>query len=483
MLRYKHDLAIYLLLYLVIQFQSSMILVTSYTYSSHPNFLQGKGDISGFWGKRYSSMLGRGNQGIPWTPTVKMNLAQDEAVECVVPCLTLQLDLYELQDEVSNLETAYVNYASNLGEREVDASRLISLIDKYFHFRDVPILIDESVVELGHRQNDVVLYSKLLSLAASFSLSSQVTWYLLRVTALAPGLCEDIPYFLDLVDAFRSSGWDGVQFPRGMSLKVKRKYLSSRRKQFLPIPRRWYASEVKIGERAVARASKASPPRVSAEAKGDRLANFISTIEENEFSSRSLFASMKNEAEQLKNNIYFPRRNRFFLKFSKFIKNKSDQLKSTGRAGLISYGFLNFVWYTIALILSWNRFGVSKGFINANFVEKSRVFALRHAVEKFLRVLSAVYVGSQLTKLPRLCLAVGLTPFGDRALKYAQRKFEVQEEKAFLILTVFLFAVCFAVWSTVIFSDAAFMNATLRYCAHSVQQPDVFSSPFIVLST
>jgi len=430
-------------------------------------------------------MLGRGNQGVPWTPTVKMNLSQDEAVESVTPYSTLELDLYELQDEISKLETAYVNYVSNLGEHEVDASRLISLIDKYFHFRDVPILIDESVVELGHRQIDVVLYSKLLSMAASFSLSSQVTWYLLRVTALAPGLCEDVPYFLDLVDAFRSSGWDGVQFPCGMSLKVRRKYLSSRRKQFLPIPRRWYASEVKIGERAVARASKARPPaRVSTEAKGDRLANFMTTIEENEFSSRSLFASMKNEAEQLKNmNIYFPRRNRFFLKFSKFIKNKSDQLKSAGRAGLVSYGFLNFAWYTIALILSWNKFGVSKGFINANFVEKSRVFALRHAVEKFLRVLSAVYVGSQLTKLPRLCLAVGLTPFGDRALKYTQRKFEVQEEKAFLIVTVFLFAVCFAVWSTVIFSDAAFMNASLRYCAHSAQQPDVLSSPFIVLST
>jgi len=73
----------------------------------------------------------------------------------------------------------------------------------------------------------------------------------------------------------------------------------------------------------------------------------------------------------------------------------------------------------------------------------------------------SVYVGSQITKLPRLSLAVLLAPVGDKILRYTERKLKVTTDRALGIITTSLVGLCLGVWALIILSDATLSRTSL----------------------
>ncbi|KAL1193705.1 hypothetical protein V5N11_017594 [Cardamine amara subsp. amara] len=120
------------------------------------------------------------------------------------------------------------------------------------------------------------------------------------------------------------------------------------------------------------------------------------------------------------------------------------KLKRYGVSGILSYGLLNTVYYTIAFLLVWFYVAPAPG--------KMGYLA---AAERFLKVMAMVWAGSQVTKLIRIGGAVALAPIVDRGLSWFTVKFKFESQgKAFgamvgicLGLALMLFIVVTLLWA------------------------------------
>ena len=133
-------------------------------------------------------------------------------------------------------------------------------------------------------------------------------------------------------------------------------------------------------------------------------------------------------------------------KWSNFMDEQGQKLQTAGRAGLISYGILNAAWYSFAMVLSWKRVSVT--------TLPGLQSPFRASLWRFSRVSIYVYLGSQLTKIPRLALAVVMAPLGDKMLSWFETKFNVGSNQAFWIATGMLLGLCFSSWIGLILFDA-----------------------------
>ncbi|XP_024003835.1 uncharacterized protein LOC18027021 isoform X2 [Eutrema salsugineum] len=125
-------------------------------------------------------------------------------------------------------------------------------------------------------------------------------------------------------------------------------------------------------------------------------------------------------------------------------KELLKKLKRYGVSGILSYGLLNTVYYSIAFLLVWFYVAPAPG--------KMGYFA---AAERFLKVMAMVWAGSQVTKLIRIGGAVALAPIVDRGLSWFTVKFKFESQgKAFgamvgicLGLALVLFTVVTLLWA------------------------------------
>lgn len=348
---------------------------------------------------------------------------------------------------------------SNQGQL-LDWRTVLEIIINEYSYRAVPFTIEGTSYNPNSNEDDddaegIELFSKLLSYAAINRIPKELTSFLLSVCSAESLIPRDCAEGFQLY-----GGWSSVRFPSGLSLRVKRRYLVSKRQRFSPVPRRlmnqWQVFEA---ERLILEASRAKAP-VKPISRADLLASM-----DVEPSVRSLFSSMTAESERWKESlkkdfeVYFPRQNRALQKFTKFLSAKSEAFKNVGRAGLISYGFLNFIWYTFAVLFSWRRAAAIPYAPAPIAAAQNSLLALRYSMQKFFRVLVSVYFGSQLTKLARLSLAVALAPVGDKVLWFAEERLNLGRDRAFNVVAVALFATCFLVWGFVVVGDAAISSA------------------------
>ena len=128
-----------------------------------------------------------------------------------------------------------------------------------------------------------------------------------------------------------------------------------------------------------------------------------------------------------------PARNAFFDR-QYGAKLKKD-LVNAGQAGILSYGFLNFAWYTIATAFVWSitRSSDSSIIRGMNFS-----YYFRKGFLRLVTLLGTVWAGSQVTKPFRMAGAVFLAPFADMLVDKLQSKFKVSRDKIFWIMTATL---------------------------------------------
>ncbi len=98
------------------------------------------------------------------------------------------------------------------------------------------------------------------------------------------------------------------------------------------------------------------------------------------------------------------------------------KLSKAGQAGLLSYGFLNFLYYSLATLLTirFAKFEISSV---SNLPIKQKFFSVSSQLSKIVLM---VWVGSQVTKIGRLILAILFAPTADKALNTIQRQFSLK---------------------------------------------------------
>ncbi|MQM02194.1 hypothetical protein Taro_034957 [Colocasia esculenta] len=115
-----------------------------------------------------------------------------------------------------------------------------------------------------------------------------------------------------------------------------------------------------------------------------------------------------------------------------------EQLKRYGIAGVLSYGLLNTVYYLITFLSVWLYFLPAPG-----------KMGYAAAVERFIKVMAAVWAGSQVTKLLRLGGALALAPFVDKGLSWFTLKFKFGSKgKAFAAIAGACFGLAFVLFLT-----------------------------------
>ena len=137
---------------------------------------------------------------------------------------------------------------------------------------------------------------------------------------------------------------------------------------------------------------------------------------------------------------------------SSSLKALKAKLTSTGRAGLLAYGMLNFAYYSIVTAVAW-YFAMTKYPFPAGLDFSRRI---QLTVAKLGSVAGIVWAGSQVTKVFRLSGAVVLAPVVDNLMAWCQTKFNLKSRNnAFWLIVAGLWSTLLIFYSLLIVYGAA----------------------------
>ena len=297
------------------------------------------------------------------------------------------------------------------------------VIRKEYRSYDVPLQLGNVLIDVrqtGEQDDESV--AELLSLAALHRLPKEITLELLGPTTVPPGNSS-----LDVCrEAFAVQGWQGVDFPKGLALFPKRRYMAD-------VWRAKGLNRFRLGKlriewalHAVAEAqTTVAPPRQRSRAE------LLASIEQ-QLGALSESEQISVPADTL---LYFPDSAPPLPWSWKRLKRLTDKLyaklKSQGRVGILAYCFFNFVFYTVGILWQWPR--VAPGLPLASTGVSGVVF------RKFCRVFGSLYLSSQFFKLPKLFAALALVPVSQRVLHVTRRRLKWSETRSTILLVCGLF--------------------------------------------
>lgn len=379
----------------------------------------------------------------------------------------LPIDLFHVpprtKDILVTLTQAYIESDTRDTSSDIQIEEFLDVIDEEHKYVDLPVTIDgtQYCFDTDHsneRLEAIRIAAKLISFAAIYRLPYNIAIFLLQYMQGSPyfyGKDRVLKEFNQIVDEFRDVGsWTKIKFREGLNLRLKRQYLNSNRQKYNPVSR----SSIFMKKYALqeAKAAIKEANRTKCPAKLVKKQEIEAIVEK--LDMKSEFAQ---EEDDLLGDLlltFFPKQNIALNKIRRLLSSKKAKtLKAAGRAGVISYCILNFLWYTGAILWNWKRFNSNPNMI---FME-GRMQALLFSIRKFGRVLSTVYMGSKITMLTRLSLAILLAPFGNKILQQTKRRLKVSTDLALAILTAFMITASMLLWGVIILSDAAFGKTSI----------------------
>lgn len=282
------------------------------------------------------------------------------------------------------ITNAYIQSDVKDISQEIDFMEIVDMIGLEYKWSPHPYTIGSKLFVFSGQKDDKELkaqklFSKLISFAALHRLPKEMATVLFGKLKSNENCDPDVANELrHLVIMFESESWESITFPRGLSIRIKREYLQSKRKRYSLIPRNSILAKSNNALQATdaikqALLTKPPPKLVHKEdivAEIDEIARELG--EKSEFSQRG--DSLVNELL-----TFFPRENKFLTRLSRATSKQTKRLQSVGRAGLISYGILNFMWYTLAIIWRWNRLSSGPSVV----LVEGKLEALRISVRKF----------------------------------------------------------------------------------------------------
>lgn len=148
----------------------------------------------------------------------------------------------------------------NKREPMVEVDEVLDVIDEEYKSRDVAVVVGEETFDFSSSGDvDDADVARILSFAAHHRLPLDVTLIL-----FGPANSNTNHAFAKCRKALGETGsWTSVRFPQGLAIRPKRKFVTSTRKRFMPVPRTWTTSRkeaVRNAQLAVNEASFIQPP-------------------------------------------------------------------------------------------------------------------------------------------------------------------------------------------------------------------------------
>ena len=257
----------------------------------------------------------------------------------------------------------------------VSVKTIMDILDEEYMYTDLPFVVGKISYESGKgkraekEKETYIFLSKLLSLAALYRLPSEVVIQLLNTCSLESNIDEiDNTIIHDIRDQFHpkakdidatdksnANGWNTVSFPKGLSLKIHRKYLQSRLQGFERIRRinrvlelwssRKNKNQASAALKAIAEASTVRPPR-----KVNRWKN-IDILNKLDANLREVIRKTSSDYDSywlaIIKNPFFPTRR--FKKIQRRWRSIVRQMKKNKQSiiSLFLFSILTFCWYVI----------------------------------------------------------------------------------------------------------------------------------------
>ncbi|CAJ1945097.1 unnamed protein product [Cylindrotheca closterium] len=247
---------------------------------------------------------------------------------------------------------------------------------------------------------------------------------------------EEEDCFRTCLQALKEDGWRAIAFPEGMRVQVRPGQVCSAWKDDLPS--RKVTPEMAVALLEKAHVANNPPPPTSLPSDTDTSTRQTDTpIKKYKLVGPSFPRDRVTLASKIKTRI-----TTILSKVRSKTQKLTEKLNQAGRAGFLAYGFLNFALYAGGTLLQWHHISISGP------------PTISSQLQKLGKALGTVYVGSQVTKLPRIALAVALAPVGNRSLDWLHEKLGVSEGTAFGILTAALIGSFLAVVGILIVGSA-----------------------------
>eukprot|EP00553_Chaetoceros_curvisetus_P011244 CAMPEP_0204635144 /NCGR_PEP_ID=MMETSP0717-20131115/30906_1 /ASSEMBLY_ACC=CAM_ASM_000666 /TAXON_ID=230516 /ORGANISM="Chaetoceros curvisetus" /LENGTH=297 /DNA_ID=CAMNT_0051653805 /DNA_START=106 /DNA_END=996 /DNA_ORIENTATION=- len=275
--------------------------------------------------------------------------------------------------------------------------------------------------------------------------------------SLNPGVINELELLMSKFDSDNNGNtWSSVSFPQGLSIRLKREYMLSRKDKYFPVPRSsiFTRSADAVGASDAIRQAQLVklPPKLIKKKEAveqfneiERELIQIQTLgQELPKCDNSLFQDMIN---------FFPRQNKILKRVGKMATSKPMmQLRALSQAWLISYFVLNIFWYTVGILWRWKNILALEA---STVLVQGKFQALKLSLKRFAKAFISTYMGNRSTNLIRITISTALTPYGKKMLEYTEEKLNFEEGTyhAARIVPVFLTLSCFGLWAIIIIAD------------------------------
>ena len=317
---------------------------------------------------------------------------------------------------------------------------------------------------------------QIVSLAVLHQLPKEITLQLFSAAN------DDNQAVVDFRSAFQDGGWEQVSFPQGLGIRIKKRLQFNPNQPFFPPSKLPWRTRSKrkaavAATRGILKAAETQAPEQNVMTKEEFLAEI-----ENEMQAAPLSGLPVNEptdsiggtltrdgalpsfpAERY--SMAWTKVKRIFMDPSKPLTNNKtlkkilavaqtqyNKLKQAGRAGIMSYAFINFVLYTVGMVWQWRRIAVA-----VPVPDGATLVSL--TIRKFMKAFTRVYAGAAVFKIFRIVAALALAPAAGRVLAFTQRKLRVSENTAFVILVTLLLKTFLGTLAVVFLGDSALRKA------------------------
>ena len=335
----------------------------------------------------------------------------------------------ETRTLLRKLTTQYT-YGRAMVDYTVTLDDIFGVIEDEYRAWDVPVRINGVEVHSAATNNSNAedKRGQVLSRLLSFAVLNQIPAELICEVLSSAMIKEEGPLFM-VREALANSGWKGVSFPKGLGIRLKKNLQTPGQKAFQPsrFSLKTSATKQKYAKDLLLSASNISAPEKLKTSREE----FLRQLTQDEQSVNERDLPRKSQFGKNSGLHFFPEKGTI-EKFRAFLKKQTAALSRAGKGGALAYGFLNFALYAGGTIWQWRSITIATN----PGTTSAQLF--RSQLTKLGRVLGTVYLGSQVTKLPRILLAIALAPSGEKALDVAQKRLKVSENTAFAILTVAL---------------------------------------------
>lgn len=329
--------------------------------------------------------------------------------------MNLPIDTFELLKRASS---QYV-YGKDMVDEPITREEVLDVIEREYLCTNVPVSVGNATFNQSPKSEKMEKsVSRILAFALIHQLPSEIAVVLLGSKRNLPKAAHlKDPVFL-CKEALRHEGWKALSFPMGVGLRMRRGLMPSLPQRSLFNSRKRARAQA---ESLLGIAMGSNPPaNITATRQ-----QFLRAMEQEMSATAGPLRKRKAPTKQARQ--FFPPKNAFVERFRRMLQSPGNMLEKAGRAGAVAYGFLNFALYTGGTLWQWHRITVAPSTAISSSL-------LNLQLKKLGRVLATVYLGSQVTKLPRIFLAIALAPLGDRALRSTQKNLGVSENVAFGIL-------------------------------------------------